>query len=63
MNISLGKMTIKMTMPPPKPPKKKKRSSKIDTTNAKIMISIAQDIEDEELQAQVIRMAKKNNKF
>jgi len=61
LNIAIGKITIKMTMPPPRPPKKKKRSSKITAKNAKIMISIAQDIEDKELQEQVIRIATTNN--
>ncbi len=63
LNIAIRKITIKMTMPAPRPPRKKKRSRKIATKNAKIMISIAQDIQDKELQEQVIHMAKKNSRI
>ncbi len=62
LNITIGKITIRMTMPAPSPPRKKKQSRKITAKSAKIMISIAQEIEDKELQEQIISIAKKNSR-
>jgi hypothetical protein len=62
LNITIGKTIIRMTMPAPSPPRTKKRRHKITAKSAKTMISIAQDIEDKELQEQVICMAKKNSR-
>lgn len=61
LNIAIGDITIKIIMPKPKPAKKIRRSNKIGSESAKSMLTIAQDIEDKELQAQLMRIATQDN--
>ena len=59
--INFDTVTIKMTMPPPQPVKEEKRASKISQQSARILTSIANGIDDDELKKQLIRLAWQDN--
>lgn len=59
--VNFDTVTVKMTMPSPQPVKKEKRASKISQQSARILTSIANGIDDDELKEQLIRLAQQDN--